>query len=194
VNRSVITRLEQGDPRVGLPIRFRVAALLGAELRVSAYAQSGPMIRDRAQAAIGETILAMTDRRWGRSVEAHVPGNAWMSVDLRLDRPGVTVLIEIESRLGSLEEIIRELHMKRAAFASSGPPDRSSHVVLALPVTRHHRAIVAAHPETVRAAFPAASASIDAALRDSDLAWLGDGILWMPVALTSRPAGPATRP
>ena len=194
IDRTVISRLERGDPQVGLPIRFRVAALLGAELRVSAYAQSGALIRDAAQARYAECVLALADRRWRRTVEASVPGNARMSVDLRLDSPTLTILVEVESRVGSLEEIIRELHMKRAAFASSAPPDRSIHVVLVLPATRHHRAIAAQHPETIEAAFPGASASMEAALKDINLAWPGDGILWLPGARASRPGGSATGP
>jgi hypothetical protein len=161
---------------------------------VSAYAQSGPLIRDAAQAAIGETILAMTDRRWRRTVEASVPGNARMSVDLCLGQPGCTVLIEVESRVGSLEEIIRELHVKRDAFASGALADRPIHIVLAMPITRHHRAILAKNPETIAAAFPVASALIDAALKDIDLAWPGDGILWIPTTRASRTSGSATRP
>jgi DNA-binding XRE family transcriptional regulator len=36
VHRTVISRLEGGDPRVSLAIRFRTAALVGADLRLSA--------------------------------------------------------------------------------------------------------------------------------------------------------------
>ena len=50
VDRTLISRLERGDPRVGIRIRFGVAAVLGADLRMTAYANSGPLIRDAAQA------------------------------------------------------------------------------------------------------------------------------------------------
>jgi len=186
--------MEQGDPRVGLAIRFRAAALLGAELRLSAYAQSGPLIRDAAQARYLESILAHTDRRWHRAVEAGVPGNARMSVDLRLDLAGVTVLIEVESRAGSLEESIRELHVKRDAFASIGEADRPIHVVLALPASRHHRAIMRQHPETIHAAFPVPSKAIEAALANSDVSWPGDGILWVPGPQSTASSRLARRP
>ena len=36
VHRTVISRLEGGDSRVSLAIRFRTAALVGADLRLSA--------------------------------------------------------------------------------------------------------------------------------------------------------------
>ncbi len=184
----MISRLELGDPRVGMTTRFRVTALLGADLRLSAYTRSGPLIRDTAQARIIETILAWIDRRWRRTVEAHVPGADRRSIDLRLDGPAGIVLCEVESRVGSLEEIIRELHAKRDAVRAAqkgagGPPIQ---VVLILPRSRHHLEIVRHHPRTIEAAFPMPSAAIEAALKDVTTAWRGHGILWTPVA--ARPA------
>jgi transcriptional regulator with XRE-family HTH domain len=186
VDRTMISRLERGDPRVGLPIRFRVAAVLGADLRLSAYANSGPLIRDAAQARILEAVLAAVDRRWKRTVEASVPGFDRRSIDLRLDGPADVVLCEVESRVGSLEESIRELHAKRDAVRASlafdpraGFPIRA---VLILPRTQHHRTIVREHPRTIEAAFPMPSDAISRSLQDIDRPWAGDGILWAPVA------------
>ncbi len=185
VDRTVVSRLERGDPRVGLGIRFRASALLGAELRISAYAGSSPLIRDAAQAWIIETILALLDPRWLRTIEAPVPGFGRRSVDLRLESPAGIVLLEIESRVGSLEEIVRELHGKREAFATtSGSP---IHVVLGLPRTAHHLAIVRHHPRTIESAFPASSEAIESALADTTVPWPGDGILWTASA-TPTPA------
>lgn len=191
VNRSMISRLEVGDVRVGLPVRFRVAALLGADLRLSAYTRSGPLIRDAAQARILEEVLAGIDRRWKRTIEASVPGPDRRSIDLRLDGPNGVILCEVESRVGSLEEIVRELHSKRAAIraagtvtaAAGGPPIRA---VLILPRSRHHLEIVRHHPETIRSAFPMPPAAVADALRDATSLWTGDGILWAAVA--ARPA------
>jgi transcriptional regulator with XRE-family HTH domain len=185
IDRSVVSRLERGDPQVGLPIRFRVAALLGANLRLGAYAQSGPPIRDTAQARIVELILAGIDQRWRQTVEASLPGQDRRSVDLRLDGPAGTVLCE-------LEEIIRELHSKRDAFraaigASNGRP---IYLVLVLPKTRHHLEIVRHHPATIQAVFPMPSVAVASALADSNRPWTGDGILWTPIS--GRP--PASRP
>lgn len=184
IDRTVISRLERGDPQVGLPIRFRVAAVLGADLRLSAYARSGPQIRDTAQARIVEAVLARIDRHWQRTVEAAVPGSDRRSVDLRLDGPPGIILCEVESRVGSLEAIIRELHAKRdavrtATSAGSGQPIRA---VLILPRTRHHLELVRHHPETIQAAFPMPSGAVAGALADVNLAWSGDGILWAGIA------------
>ena len=195
IDRSVVSRLEQGDPQVGLSIRFHMAALLGADLRLSAYARAGPLIRDTAQARIVESVLAGIDRRWRRTVEASLPGPDRRSVDLRLDGPAGVVLCEVESRVGSLEEIIRELHSKRDAFraAAGAAVGLPIHAVLILPKTRHHLEIVRHHPATIEAVFPMPSDAVGAALADVDVPWNGDGILWTRVEAVSRQP-PAGRP
>jgi transcriptional regulator with XRE-family HTH domain len=193
VARSVVTRFEAGDPGITLRTRFRVSTALGAELRLNVYAGSGALIRDAAQAGIIESILAGADVRWRRTVEATVPGPGNRSVDLRLIGPYAIVLIEVESRLGSLEEIVRELHSKREAVAAANPRDGPPiHVVLCMPRTRHHESIVSAHPRTIAAAFPASSSAIEAAIRDMSIPWPGDGIL--RIRRPARPRAPKGRP
>lgn len=183
IDRTVISRLERGDPRVGLPIRFRVAAVLGADLRLTAYANSGALIRDSVQARILEIVLALIDRRWKRTVEAPLPGLDRRSIDLRLDGPACSVLCEVESRIGSLEEIIRELHAKRNALGAARNSGLAAvlpiHALLIVPRTRHHLAIVRDHPRIIQAAFPMRPEAVDAALRDVASPWTGDGILWV---------------
>jgi transcriptional regulator with XRE-family HTH domain len=179
--RSLICRLEQGDPVVALRMRFRVAAVLGADLRLMAYEGSGALLRDSAQAVIVEQLLRTRGAAWRASVEAAVPGPGRRSVDLRLDGPTDTILIEVETRVGSLEEIVRELHSKRRAFVESAGPGGNGqvHVVLAIPPTRRHTMMVKAHPEIIRAAFPSTSGAIRRALASSTPTWPGDGLLWV---------------
>lgn len=179
VTRSVISKLELGYPGTTLRTRFRMATVLGADFRLSVYAGSGPLIRDSVQAGIVEHLLANTDRRWQRTLEAAVPGPGRRSVDLRLDGQDAIVLIEVESHLGSIEEIIRELHSKRQAVGEArlGGSRRPIHVVLCLPRTRHHLSILRAHPRTIAAAFPASSVDLYLALRDRSRPWPGDGLL-----------------
>ena len=149
----------------------------------TAFVASAPVIRDAAQARIVEHLLAQADPRWRRTVEAAVPGPGRRSIDLRLDAPGAVILVEVETRLGSVEEIIRELHAKRLAVAEAAPvdsrPHRTIYTVLCLPPTRHHRSIVGAHPKTISAAFPAPSLELARALRDASTPWPGDGLLWV---------------
>jgi len=183
VSRSVISRFEQGNPGISLRTRFQVAALLGADLRMSAFEGSGALLRDAAQAPMLERVIHACDRRWRKTIEAPIPGPGRRSVDLRLDSAGSIVLIEVETRIGGLEEHIRELHSKRQALTetetSRAGPGRPIHVVLALPATRRHRTIVRDHPHIIKAAFPAPSADLLRALGDVRDAWPGDGILWI---------------
>src|SRR5271154_38485 len=64
VSRSIVSRLEQGYPGIALRTRFRVAAVLGADLRMTAFEGSSALIRDAAQADIIEALLRARDRRW----------------------------------------------------------------------------------------------------------------------------------
>jgi transcriptional regulator with XRE-family HTH domain len=184
VTRSVISKLELGSPTVTLRTRFRVATVLGADLRLTAFAGSGPLIRDSVQAKIVERLLVDAHPSWRRTIESAVPGPGRRSIDLRLDGPVDSVLIEVETRLVSLEEIVRELHAKRQALAEAdtqgADPGRPIHVVLALAATRHHRSILRDHPRTIEAAFPIPSTELSRALRDGAVPWPGDGVLWLP--------------
>jgi transcriptional regulator with XRE-family HTH domain len=181
VSRSVVSRLEEGNPEVALRTRFPGAAVLGADQRLAAYEGSPALIRDTVQAPIIERLLGERDPRRQAAVEAAVPGPGRRSIDLRLDSPGVCVLLEIESRVTSLEGIVRELHAKRQAILESWEvaADQRVYCVLVLPLTRHHRALVRDHPETIRTAFPAPSDEIRRALEDASIPWPGDGILWI---------------
>jgi len=179
VGRSVVCRLEQGDPDVSPRIRARAAAVLGAEVRISIYPGSQPLIHDAVHAMLVEAILASSHPDWHATVEAPVPGTGRRSSDIRLDRNGDIDLIEVESRVRAFASIIRECAEKRAAVATAVGAGRRVHVVLALPSTRHHRAQVAGHPRIVATAFPASHGDLERALSDPASTWPGDGILWV---------------
>jgi transcriptional regulator with XRE-family HTH domain len=178
VTRSVICRLEQGDPAVATRTKARAAAALGGDFRVAVYPGDAPLIHDAAHARIVEVLLRRCDQRWRVTVEAPVPGPGRRSTDVRLDSRTDTVLMEIETHVRALEAIIREGAGKREAFAAELPA-RRIHTILVLPPTRHHRALVASHPMIVAAAFPATSDVLAAALTNPELRWPGDGILWL---------------
>lgn len=178
VTRSVICRLEQGDPDVSARIRARAAAAVGAEFRMALYADRDPVIHDAAHARIVERLLELRNAAWRATVESPVPGGGRRSTDVRLDRGSDVVLVEVETRVQALEAIVRECADKRAAVRAA-EPDRRVHVLLVLPRTRHHRAIASAHPGIIRAAFPVPSERLLATLADPTEPWPGDGILWL---------------
>ena len=182
VDRATICRMEAGDPAVADRIRARAAAVLGADFRLSLYPDAAPLIHDAAHARLVEALLRLRHPSWRAKVEAPVPGTGRRSTDLRLDRGDATILFEVETHVHALEAIIREGEDKRSAVAAAIAAVAAAgrvHVILVLPPTRHHRTLVAAHPGTIKAAFPASTADIRRALTSADTPWPGDGILWL---------------
>lgn len=178
VNRSVICKLEQGQEGVSIHVRARASACLGADFRIQLYPERAPLLFDAAHARMVERLLARRHRSWRATVEAPVPGPGRRSVDVQLERSGQVVLVEVETRVRRLEEVIRALHAKRAAVASSAG-GRPVHVVLAVPPTRHHQTLMRTNVETLRVAFPVPSTALSASLSSSAGAWPGDGLLWI---------------
>jgi len=187
VDRATICRMEAGDPTVADRIRARAAAVLGADFRLGLYPDPAPLIHDAAHARLVEALLRLRHPSWRAKVEAPVPGTGRRSTDLRLDRGDATILFEVETHVHALEAIIREGEDKRSAVAAAVAADvaagaatgRRVHVILVLPPTRHHRTLVAAHPGTIKSAFPALTADIRRALTSADVPWPGDGLLWL---------------
>lgn len=177
VARSAICSLEAGDVGASLRLRARAGALLGAEVRLALYPASSPLLSDAAQARNVESLMRVVHRSWHATVEAPVPGPGRRSIDLRLDGHIDIVLIEVETRVHTLEAAVRELHDERAAIALA-EPGRPVHVVLALPRSRHHQALMRSHPAIMRATFPVHSRVLEAALQNGGR-WPGDGILWL---------------
>jgi len=198
VDRATICRMEAGRPAVSDRTRARAAAVLGADFRLGVYPDAAPLIHDAAHARLVEALLRLRHPTWRVKVEAPVPGTGRRSTDLRLDRGNETVLFEVETHVHALEAIIREGEDKRSAVAADAAAGRHVHVILVLPPTRYHRTLVAAHPGTIEAAFPASTADVRRALTSADVRWPGDGILWL--GATARPIerpggrrGPAPR-
>ena len=178
VDPSVINRLERADPSVSPVIRARACAVLGADFRMQLYRERSALIYDAAHARLVDRLVAMAGGGWRTELELALPGRR--SVDAGFFSRSAVVLTEVESRLRRLEEIQRELQSERESVTDAFGRDRPIHVVLALPPTHHHRALVREHPALIRTAFSAASAQIRAALADAALPFRGDGILWIP--------------
>ena len=182
VSRSVICRLEAGDPTVSPYIRARAAIVVGGDSRMSLYGGATPLLYDAAHARIVERVLAVRHRRWRPTLEAPVPGPGRRSSDIRLvDSPDV-VLMEVESHLRRFEACLREWQGKRSAVVAALEAEGSTgrvHSVLVLPPTLHHRALVRELTHSIEAAFPVGSETLLEALRSDHAPWPGDGILWI---------------
>jgi transcriptional regulator with XRE-family HTH domain len=180
VDRSVITRLERGDPSVSPAVRARACAALGADFRMQLYHERAALIYDAGHARLVDRLVSMVGRGWRTELELALPGRR--SVDACHFSPSTIVVAEVETRVRRLEQIQRELKSKQDSAIAQFGLERPIHVVLALPPTHHHRALIREHPALIRTAFPARSAQIRAALADAALPFPGDGILWVPGA------------
>jgi transcriptional regulator with XRE-family HTH domain len=176
VAKSVIWRIEHGDPTVSLEIRARAARVVGGTSRLAFYADASPLIYDAAHARMIERVAALAGPAWRLTLEAPVPGSR-RSVDVKADSTADVVLMEVESRVRRWEEVLRELSDERREYRDAGER-RRIHVVLVLPPTAHHRALLGALPASVRAALPVGSGDIRRALASGGR-WPGDGILWV---------------
>ncbi len=128
-----------------------------------------------------EALIRMRHASWQAIPEAPVPGGR-QSTDLRLARDADTVLLEVETHVQVLEAVIREGNQKRESVAYEVGPDRRVHSVLVLPPTRHHRALVRMHSETMQAAYPVRSTNLRRSLTSASIPWPGDGVMWLGVS------------
>jgi transcriptional regulator with XRE-family HTH domain len=189
IDRSVITRLEQGEPGVSATVRARACAALGADFRMQLYRERSALIYDAAHARLVDRLVTMVGRGWRIELELALPGRR--SVDAGFFSRTAIVLAEVETRVRRFEQVQRELESKREAVRAQFGMDRSIHIVLALPPTHHHRALVREHP-ALKAAFPASSAQVRAALADASLPYPGDGMLWVSASAGSSSASPVS--
>ncbi|MES2209547.1 MAG: helix-turn-helix transcriptional regulator [Chloroflexota bacterium] len=193
VDPGYLWRIEAGTERPSLEIYARLAASLGADLSARLYPNSGPVIRDRHQAAILEALLAMVHPRWRPYPEMAVrrPSRGWIDVGLHDARSGILVATEIQSELRRLEQLLRWASEKAASAASwdgwvhlGGTPTVSQ--LLVVRATRSNRAVAREFRRTLTAAFPAHPDDALSALTGPE-SWPGAAILW--AAADSQAAG-----
>lgn len=162
----------------------RVAAVLGADLSVRLYPNTGPAIRDRHQAPILEALLTMLHGRWRAYPEIAVrqPSRGWIDVGLYDARGQIIVATEIQSELRRLEQLIRWSADKAASLPSWDGWSRLSEApvvsqLLIVRDTRTTRTVTHEFRRTLRAAYPADPEDAIAALTGVDM-WPGPALLW----------------
>lgn len=182
VSNATLSALERGLHDPTTEVLARVGAALGMDLSVRLYPGTGPLLRDRHQAAMVEALLVILHERWRPSPEVWVTRPVKGVIDLVLEPAGSSeplVALEAQSELRRLEQQIRWAHAKAEALAETRT--RSVAPLLLLRNTRATRAVVAEHATTVRAAYPARAADAFAAIT-STAPCPGPAILWADVA------------
>ena len=150
--RSTIERLELGHGR-DLSIRTAsiVASAVGLDVVVRTYPADGP-IRDAALIALLGRLRARLGPDWSWRYEVAIPKagdlRAWDAA-ARHASSGIRVVIEAETRLRDIQDLLRRLALKRR---DAGDP----RVLLLVAGTRANRAATNLARDALRAEFPCA--------------------------------------
>lgn len=170
-----VARLEAGDVSVALAIVVRVLAALGHDLPIRTYPSTDVGLRDSGQLPMAEEIRRRAHRSL-RVLFEDPTGEGGQAADIVVLSSEVATHFELESGLSDLERQLRRGRLKRDALERRY--QRKIAFVLVLRDTERNRRAVAVHQLLIKAALPASSREILAALeRGTPLG--RDGLLWI---------------
>jgi transcriptional regulator with XRE-family HTH domain len=185
VARSHVARILAGDATPSVGVYQRLGAVLGADLAIRYFPNTGATIRDRHQAPMLEHLLSVCHPRWRPSTEVAVrrPSRGWIDLVLHEPREGILLASELQSELRRLEQLVR-WHAAKAdslpsweGFVQLGEELRIGRL-LVIRRTRATRGIAAEYARQLRNAYPAHPDDAVAALTGT-AAWPGDALVWM---------------
>ncbi|MET0773208.1 MAG: helix-turn-helix transcriptional regulator [Candidatus Limnocylindrales bacterium] len=164
VGRSTIQRFELGRLRdMSIRTASIVGAVVGIDVVVRTYQAAGP-IRDAAQVALLGRLRARLGPAWTWSLEVPLPiagdQRAW-DAGLRHQRTGARVMVEAETRIRDVQDLLRRLALKSR---DSGRP----RVVLLVAGTHANRSVVRLANAELGAQLPCPGRRALAALADGD--------------------------
>jgi transcriptional regulator with XRE-family HTH domain len=186
VDRSHYSRIEAGTAHASVETLIAISTALGADLTMRLYPGSGPRLTDRHQARMVEVLLRSLGPDWRAHVEVPVSRPARGVIDTVLVRPHARLFVAVEaySDLRRLEQQIRWSAEKASSLPSSelvgNSPDAAISRLLVLRSTASTRQLARQFEATLRAAYPASTSAVLAALRDG-AAWPGPGIVWIRI-------------
>lgn len=191
VGLSYVYRILAGAAEPSDLVRARLAVALGADLSIRLYPNTGPIVRDRHQGRIAETMLAVRHPRWHGFGEVRVtkPSRGWIDLAFHEPRERVIVATEIQSELRRIEQLIRWAAEKAASLPSWEGWDRLGERpgisrLLVVRRTRATRAIAADFAGQLRLAYPAHPDDALASLTTASTPWPGPALIWAEVAAT----------
>ena len=189
IDPSYLTLIEAGRREAGYEVVAAVGAVLGADLSVRLFPNTGPRIPDRIQAAMGEALLPTLHPRWTTPSEVPVFRPARGVIDIVLsDRTPTIVAGELQSEMRRLEQQIRWHREKEASLPSAelwrfiaADREPATSRLLVLRSTSTMRDLATTYEATLHAAYAARAADILAALQTAAAPWPGPGIIWVRV-------------
>ena len=189
VDAAYLGRIEDGDECPTLEVYERLASVLGADVSIRLYPNTGPTIHDRISAPILEALLGIVDARWRPFTEVGVrkPSRGWIDAALHDARARTILATEIQSELRRLEQLVR-WHAEKAESLPSWPgwhdlrgePEISR--LLIVRRTRATRATANEFAQQLRVAYPAHPDDALAALATPTAPWPGPALLWAEAA------------
>ena len=187
ISRAHLCGIEKGASEASTAVLVGIADVLGADLSIRAFPNTGPRIHDRIQSQIVEHLLRVVQPRWRAFVEVPVrrPARGYVDVVLADQPEPLYVATEISSEIRRLEQHLRWAQDKAsslpsAALWSSAPADARVDRLLVLRSTRNTRDLARRFPETFQALYPAKARDLFAAIC-GDAPWPGSGLLWVRV-------------
>ncbi len=187
VDDAFLGRIENGEERPSLATYERLAAVLGADLSIRLYPNTGPAIRDRLSAPMLEALLRGLHARWRPFTEVPVrtPSRGWVDAVLHDAREHCLVATEIQSEIRRLEQLVRWHAAKAASLPSWDRWPHPGHEpqisrLLIVRRTRATRATADAFAQQLRVAYPAHPDDALAALAGA-VPWPGAALIWAEV-------------
>ena len=188
IDRRFLARIESGDRGASVQTLTTVLAVLGANLSIKGFPNTGPRIRDRLQTVMEECLLRVIHNHWATSPEVPVVRPARGVIDLVLadHTQPIVVATELQSELRRLEQQIRwhrekELSLSSADLRPRVDADTPTSRLLVLRSTTATRELAKTFEATLRAAYPARTSDVVAALTGEREPWPGAGLVWMRV-------------
>jgi transcriptional regulator with XRE-family HTH domain len=185
---AYVGRILAGTERPTLEAYGRLAAVLGADLALRLYPNTGPAIHDRISAPILEHVVAVRHPRWDPYLEAAVrsPSRGWIDLLLHEPRERILIAAEIVSMLHRLEQLIRWSATKAESLPSwdgwahlPDPPTIGR--LLVVRRTRANRQVARELERQLRVSYPAHPDDAIAALTGTT-PWPGAALVWAEVA------------
>ena len=114
ISRSHLCELETGKADASLPTLTALAGVLGADLSIRLYPNTGPRIRDHIQARIVEELLRVAHARWHTYTEVPVYRPARGRVDIVYHDPAAVLMVasEVHSQINRVEQQLGWANLK----------------------------------------------------------------------------------
>ena len=162
----------------------RLDAVLGADLGMRLYPNTGPAIHDRHQAPILEWLLHARHPRWEAFTELAVtrPSRGWIDVAFHEPRERVIVATEIQGALHRLEQLVRWSAAKADSLPSWEGWERLHEApavsrLLVVRRTKATRQVAHDFAAQLRVAYPAHPDDAVSALAGTTR-WPGPALVW----------------